>query len=64
MQAKAEDKSGDMRYSNHSVDEVAEMIHGTLSIYETKVDALFSMPYFACTCSQLQHVIYIVSCSV
>ncbi|CAN6444955.1 unnamed protein product [Victoria cruziana] len=37
MQAKAEDKSGDMRYSNHSVDEVAEMIHGTLSIYETKV---------------------------
>ena len=34
---KSEEKIGDGRYSNHSLDEVAGMIRGTISAYETKV---------------------------
>ena len=34
---KAEDKSGEMKYSSHSVEEVAVIFLGTLSVYENKV---------------------------
>eukprot|EP00258_Populus_trichocarpa_P041772 XP_024457791.1 exocyst complex component SEC5A isoform X2 [Populus trichocarpa] len=38
---KSEEKIGDGRYSNHSLDEVAGMIRGTISAYETKVHNTF-----------------------
>ncbi|XP_011044208.1 PREDICTED: exocyst complex component SEC5A-like isoform X2 [Populus euphratica] len=38
---KSEEKVGDGRYSNHSLDEVAGMIRGTISAYETKVHNTF-----------------------
>ncbi|KAG5250727.1 Exocyst complex component Sec5 family protein [Salix suchowensis] len=38
---KSEEKVGDGRYSAHSLDEVASMIRGTISAYETKVHNTF-----------------------
>ncbi|KAL9395998.1 hypothetical protein Peur_010251 [Populus x canadensis] len=38
---KSEEKVGDGRYSAHSLDEVAGMIRGTISAYETKVHNTF-----------------------
>ncbi|KAJ6954097.1 exocyst complex component SEC5B-like [Populus alba x Populus x berolinensis] len=38
---KSEEKVGDGRYSTHSLDEVAGMIRGTISAYETKVHNTF-----------------------
>jgi len=38
--SKSEDKAGDMKYSSHSLEEVAEMVHGTVSSYEVKVQNL------------------------
>ncbi|KAL4377928.1 hypothetical protein GQ457_02G025680 [Hibiscus cannabinus] len=35
--SKSEEKVGDGRYSSHSLDEVAGMVRGTISVYETKV---------------------------
>lgn len=40
-QSKSEDKSGDMKYSSHSLEEVAEMVQGTISAYEIKVHNTF-----------------------
>lgn len=34
---KAEEKVGDVRYSTHSIDEVAGMVRSTISAYEVKV---------------------------
>lgn len=34
---KSEEKAGDMKYSSHSLDEVAGMVLNTLSVYESKV---------------------------
>ncbi|ONK55243.1 uncharacterized protein A4U43_UnF5970 [Asparagus officinalis] len=39
--SKGEDKAGDMKYSSHSLEEVAEMVHGTISAYEVKVHSTF-----------------------
>ncbi|KAK1300452.1 Exocyst complex component 2 [Acorus calamus] len=38
---KSEDKAGDIKYSNHSLDEVAEMVHNTISAFEVKVHNTF-----------------------
>ncbi|KMZ59694.1 Exocyst complex component SEC5B [Zostera marina] len=38
---KADDKVGDMKYSRHSLDEVVEMVHTTISLYEKKVLGTF-----------------------
>ncbi|XP_058087887.1 exocyst complex component SEC5B-like isoform X2 [Magnolia sinica] len=38
---KIEDKVSDVKYSSHSIDEVAEMVLGTVSAYETKVHSTF-----------------------
>ncbi|KAK6277157.1 hypothetical protein POUND7_017480 [Theobroma cacao] len=35
--SKSEEKVGDGRYSSHSLDEVAGMMHSTISVYEVKV---------------------------
>lgn len=35
---KSEEKVGDGRYSSHSLDEVAGMMRGTISLYEVKVN--------------------------
>lgn len=35
---KTKEKTGDEKYSCHSLDEVSRMIHNTLSAYESKVD--------------------------
>lgn len=34
---KIEEKAGDGKYSNHSLDEVAGMVRSTISAYESKV---------------------------
>ncbi|KAJ0959919.1 hypothetical protein J5N97_000320 [Dioscorea zingiberensis] len=34
---KGEEKIGDIKYSSHSLEEVAPMVHGTISTYEVKV---------------------------
>lgn len=34
---KSEEKAGDGKYSNHSLDEVAGMVRSTISAYESKV---------------------------
>lgn len=34
---KNEDKISDAKYLSHSLDEVAEMVHSTISAYESKV---------------------------
>lgn len=36
-----DDKSGDMKYSSHSLDEVAAMVHSTISAYEVKIHNTF-----------------------
>lgn len=38
---KVEEKAGNMKYSSHSLDEVAGMIRNTLSVYECKVFSFF-----------------------
>ncbi|XP_043720112.1 exocyst complex component SEC5A-like [Telopea speciosissima] len=38
---KADDKVGDVKYSSHSLDEVAGMIQGTISAFEVKVHGTF-----------------------
>ncbi|XP_068658411.1 exocyst complex component SEC5A-like [Aristolochia californica] len=38
---KAEDKVNDVKYSSHSLDEVADMVQGTISIFEVKVHHTF-----------------------
>ncbi|MQL93081.1 hypothetical protein Taro_025719 [Colocasia esculenta] len=38
---RAEDKAGEMKYSSHSIEEVASMVHGTISAYEAKVHNTF-----------------------
>lgn len=38
---KTKEKTGDEKYSCHSLDEVSRMIHNTLSAYESKVDFFF-----------------------
>ncbi|XP_077241364.1 exocyst complex component SEC5A-like [Tasmannia lanceolata] len=38
---KTEDKVNDVKYSSHSLDEVSEMVHGTISAYELKVHNTF-----------------------
>ncbi|CAK7346787.1 unnamed protein product [Dovyalis caffra] len=45
---KSEEKVGDGRYSTHSLDEVAGMIRGTLSAYETKKGLKFGPSYEIC----------------
>lgn len=40
--SKIEEKLGEGKYSNHSLDEVAGMMHSTISLYEVKVT--FSTP--------------------
>lgn len=40
--SKSEDKTGEMKYTSHSLEEVAEMVHGTISAYEIKVYNLAS----------------------
>lgn len=35
---KSDEKAGDGRYSNHSLDEVAGMVRSTISAYESKVN--------------------------
>ncbi|KAI3993207.1 hypothetical protein MKX01_009950 [Papaver californicum] len=41
LMGKTEDRGGDVKYSSHSLDEVAGMIHGTISAYEVKVHNTF-----------------------
>lgn len=36
---RAEDKAGEMKYSSHSIEEVASMVHSTISAFEAKVSA-------------------------
>ncbi|KAL6005512.1 hypothetical protein ACLOJK_006079 [Asimina triloba] len=38
---KIDDRASDMKYTSHSLDEVTEMVHGTISTYETKVHNTF-----------------------
>ncbi|CAH9067532.1 unnamed protein product [Cuscuta epithymum] len=38
---KAEEKAGDVKYSSHSLDEVAGMLQDTLMLYESKVHSTF-----------------------
>lgn len=38
---KNEDKVGEVRYSSHSLEEVANMVHGTISAYQVKVQNTF-----------------------
>lgn len=34
---KNDDKVGEAKYSNHTLEEVANMVHGTISAFEAKV---------------------------
>lgn len=42
---KTEDRGGDVKYSSHSLDEVAGMIRSTISAYEVKVNILSCILY-------------------
>jgi exocyst complex component 2 len=37
---RTDDKGVDAKYTNHSLDEVASMVHGTVSAFDTKVQLL------------------------
>ncbi|KAJ6817742.1 exocyst complex component SEC5A-like [Iris pallida] len=38
---RSDDKAGDIKYSSHSLEEVAAMVHSTISAYEVKVHSTF-----------------------
>ncbi|XP_058100206.1 exocyst complex component SEC5B-like isoform X1 [Magnolia sinica] len=41
VMSKTDDKINDVKYSSHSLDEVAEMVHGTISAYASMVHSTF-----------------------
>lgn len=42
---KTDDKGGEAKYTNHTLDEVASMVHATVSAFDTKVELLHVLQF-------------------